>query len=212
MIDSFNHAIVLFAKGGLVMYPLLVCSIIVVAVVIERFLYICSVQTDITALIPEIVHKLKAGNWYEAAQLCSDTNGIVAFVLAQGLINPVHDRQELEQILEGAAIRAVAKLRHRISYLDTIVTLAPLLGLLGTVIGMIQSFSVLTIKAGQTLAITGGVGEALIATATGLCVAIIALVAHSYLNHCIEAIITDIEETANATVTAAVQGWQNEAR
>lgn len=210
--DFFTHAAALFAKGGLVMYPLLACSIIVVAIFLERCLYLRTEHTDVAALLPELVHKIKNGNWNEAAELCAGAKGIVARVLAEGLAFSVHDRQQLGQIFEGTATRFVARLQYRLNYLDTIVTLAPLLGLLGTVTGMIQAFSVLTIKTSQPLAITGGVGEALVATAAGLCVAIIALVAHSYLNQRIDTIITDMEEAANSVVTAAVQGLQHEAR
>lgn len=208
--EFFASIFSLFSKGGLVMYPLLACSLVVVAVFIERCAYLRAAQTDIAALLPELAAKLASGKWDEAAGLSAKAKGMAAAMLAQGLSSPVNDRQQLEQMLEASATRLVAKLRYRINFLDTIVTLAPLLGLLGTVTGMIQSFSVLTIKAGQPLAITGGVGEALVATAAGLCVAIIALVAHSYLTHRIEAIIADMEEAANSVVTAAVRGWQNE--
>jgi biopolymer transport protein ExbB len=211
MMEFFASVFSLFAKGGLVMYPLLACSVVVVAIFIERCAFLRGARTDIGALLPELAGKLAGGNWDEAARLCAAAKGMAAAMLAQVLGNPVHDRQQLEQMLEAGATRLVARLRCRLNFLDTIVTLAPLLGLLGTVTGMIQSFSVLTIKAGQPLAITGGVGEALVATAAGLCVAILALVAHSYLTHRIEAIIADLEEAANSLVTAAVRGWRNEA-
>ena len=90
-----------------------------------------------------------------------------------------------------------AKMREYFNYLSAIVTLSPLLGLLGTVIGMINSFSVLNVKAGQPLAITGGVGEALVATATGLCVAILAMVIHTYYSHRLDNVVTDMEELSN---------------
>jgi biopolymer transport protein ExbB len=202
----------LFAKGGLVMYPLLACSVAVVAIFIERCTYLRAAQTDITALLPALADQLASGDWPQAARLCAEAEGAIAALLAQALGNPVHDRQQLEQLLEAGAARLVVRLRYRLNFLDTIVTLAPLLGLLGTVTGMIQSFSVLTIKAGQPLAITGGVGEALVATAAGLCVAIVALAAHSYLAHRVEAIVAAVEEAANAVVTAAMRGWQHETR
>ena len=86
---------------------------------------------------------------------------------------------------------ALAKLRKRLYYLSVIVTMAPLLGLLGTISGMITSFSVFNLESGQPTAITGGVGEALIATAMGLCVAIISLTVHAYFSQRIENIVTD---------------------
>ena len=78
--------------------------------------------------------------------------------------------------------------------LNVIVTMAPLLGLLGTIIGMISAFSVFNLEEGQAIAITGGVGEALIATATGLCVAIVSLAIHAYFVQRIDRIVTDMEQ------------------
>ena len=209
--ELLSQGAFLFAKGGLVMYPLLVCSIMVIAIAIERCVYLQTAHTDITALLSPLLKHVEQGDWTAGAKLCTETKGAAAAMLAQGLANPRQNSQQLEQVFEGAAARAISRLRYRLTYLDTIVTLAPLLGLLGTVTGMIQSFSVLSIKAGQPLAITGGVGEALVATATGLCVAIIALIAFSYLNQRIEAIITEMEEAANAVATAAIQGKPYEA-
>ena len=78
-----------------------------------------------------------------------------------------------------------------------IVTLSPLLGLLGTISGMIESFNIFNLQSGQPLAITGGIGEALIATATGLCVAIFALIVHTYLAQKLDEILTELEKTVN---------------
>lgn len=119
-----------------------------------------------------------------------------------------HDR--MESVLEGEASLAAAKLRENLNHLDTIVTMAPLLGLLGTVVGMINSFSVLNLKNGQPLAITGGVGEALVATASGLCVAIFAMVVYSYFNHRFDKILTAIEEMCLLLVEHADQVGQTE--
>ncbi|MBP2654570.1 MAG: tolQ: protein TolQ [Firmicutes bacterium] len=209
--EFIMQGVELFSKGGLVMYPLVVCSVVVLAIIIERCMYLRTADISSAALLEDTVQKLRAGDWDEAAELCTKAKGVIAEMLARGLAERVDDRQQLEQILEGAAARMVTKLRYRLDYLDTIVTLAPLLGLLGTVTGMIASFSVLNIKSGQPLAITGGVGEALIATATGLCVAIIALVTHSYLNHRIDVIISTMEEAANSIVVAAIKGTRHEA-
>jgi biopolymer transport protein ExbB len=81
-----------------------------------------------------------------------------------------------------------------LNYLSAIVTLAPLLGLLGTISGMMESFSIFSLDGNQPLAITGGIGEALIATATGLCVAVLALVVHTYYVQRLDTILTDLEQ------------------
>ena len=93
--------------------------------------------------------------------------------------------------------KVIETLDISLNYLSTIVTLAPLLGLLGTISGMIQSFSVFNLQAGQPMAITGGIGEALVATATGLLVAILALVVHTYFAQRMDTMLTLLEKTMN---------------
>ena len=93
-------------------------------------------------------------------------------------------------------------------YLSVIVTMAPLLGLLGTISGMIRSFSILNVQSGQAVAITGGVGEALIATAVGRCCAILALAVHSYFTQRLDRIITDMEMCFSALETMPVKAGQ----
>ena len=199
-VEFFSHILTVFVKGGLVMYPLLLCSVLVVTIAIERSLYLRNSRTDVNALLTVLTEPLTAGNWERASQICENSRGVPAQMIAEALRQPFADRSQLAQILDGVAASVATLLRYRLDYLETIVTLAPLLGLLGTVTGMIMSFSILSLKQGQPLAITGGVGEALIATATGLTVAIAALIAHSYLAHRINAVIADMEKAANRVV------------
>jgi len=95
--------------------------------------------------------------------------------------------------LESAAQLEAAKLKKGLPLLGTLVTLAPILGLMGTVIGMMQSFSVFNLQSGSPMAITGGVGEALVATVTGLMVATFALLGHSYFGYRLDSMVTDME-------------------
>ncbi len=201
MIDLLTNSITLFNKGGLVMYPLLVCSILVVAVTIERYGCYRHAHTNLEALLPLLEPQVKNRDWQNALNTCRSSQGIAAELLVKGIIALSEQHPRLEQRLEGWAAIAVGKLRYRLSYLDMIVTLAPLLGLLGTVTGMIQAFSVLNIKSGQPLAITGGVGEALVATAAGLCIAIVALASHSHFMHHLDLVISDLEEAGNFLLT-----------
>ena len=197
MIDLLNISATLFSKGGFVMYPLLACSILVIAVTIERYSHYRNAHTDIEKLLTALEPQVKNKDWQSAIDICRLNQGIAAEFLAKGFMAVKEHRSTLEQLLDGWAVIAVATLRYRLSYLDTIVTLAPLLGLLGTVTGMIQAFSVLNIKSGQPLAITGGVGEALVATAAGLCVAILALASHSHFMNQLDLVISDLEQAAN---------------
>jgi biopolymer transport protein ExbB len=212
-VELFSHIITIFSKGGFVMWPLLLCSIIVIAIALERGVYFRRhAHSDVKYLQALLVEQLKVGNWEKAREICERSRGIPADMLAQALRRPFEDSRQLEQVIDGIATTAVTDLSYRLEYLDTIVTLAPLLGLLGTVTGMIQSFSVLTIKGGQPLVITGGVGEALIATATGLCVAILALVIHSYFSHHVNTVISDMERMSNYVLSAIPRRLPHEAQ
>ena len=194
----------IFVKGGLVMYPLLICSILVAAIAIERMMYLRKMKTASPTFMTDLDTHLKSGDLDGARSLCQHTDGVVPALIAGGL-TATTDKDKLEQVFESGATIAASRLRYRVGMLDMIVTLSPLLGLLGTVIGMIQSFSVFNLKSGEPMAITGGIGEALIATATGLCVAIFALVVYTILNHKIDALIDQMENAANAVILAAME-------
>ena len=109
--------------------------------------------------------------------------------------------KDLRLALDTAYSTAAAELRAHLNYLSMIVTLSPLLGLLGTIAGMISSFQIFNLQAGQPMAITGGIGEALIATAAGLCVAIFALVVHTVFAQKMDDILTVIEK-ADAIISS----------
>ncbi|TWH47442.1 MotA/TolQ/ExbB proton channel family protein [Sporomusa sp. KB1] len=185
----------IFHKGGPVMYLIAACSLLVVAIGVERFLYYKKMNTNMCKFTEQLTPLLEQAEWAAAYELCRQTQGIAAVVAAKGIGYVQRSCANIESVLEGEAALAVAGLRTNLSHLDTIVTIAPLLGLLGTVVGMIGSFSIMNIKAGQPQAITGGVGEALIATASGLCVATLAMIVYSYFNHRLDKLITQIEQT-----------------
>lgn len=191
----------LFHRGGPVMYILVVCSVVVLAIWIERHLYYKQMTTGTENFIPILQAMLEKQNISEAIQLCQKTKAGLGQIALKGL--QAFEREgNVESILEGTATLIAARLREYLNYLSAIVTLSPLLGLLGTVIGMINSFSVLNIKTGQPLAITGGVGEALVATATGLSVAILAMVVHTYYSHRLDRIVTDMEEMCSMLLSS----------
>lgn len=193
--EFVQQAFYLFQKGGLVMIPLAICSLFVAAIVAERYCYFRSAASDLPALLSQLASVLAKGDWNQALAVCQQAKGCAAAVAQAALERRSHDIVVVEKAIEGAAALQAAKLRDRLQYLEFIVTLSPLLGLLGTVVGMIQSFSVMNLREGQPFAITGGVGEALVATAAGLCVAICALVAHAYFSRQLDRLITDMEET-----------------
>lgn len=193
----------LFEKGGLVMYPLAILSIAAVAICIERVRTYNKAKSNMDVLKSKVAELVVSGSWRELRNYCEEDGGAAAQLVETAASQP-HDIDKQTQALQGAAGAIAARLRMYLNYLETIVTLAPLLGLLGTVTGMIGSFSVLSISDGEPFAITGGVGEALIATATGLCVAILALIIHTYLVQREDNLVSEMEEIGAVYMTALV--------
>ncbi|CUH94881.1 hypothetical protein P22_0947 [Propionispora sp. 2/2-37] len=183
----------LFHKGGPVMYLLLLCSIVVLAVAIERFIYFRNAKTDATVFVEQLVKDIENKKFNHILERYAQTSKPLELLAVEG-ITAYQQKQNVETALESTAQLVAAHLRKPLPFLSTIVTVAPLFGLLGTVIGMIQSFSVFNVENGQPMAITGGVGEALVATATGLTVAIVALFAHTYFTHRLDEFVTDMEQ------------------
>ncbi len=193
--ESFSvHDVLNFLiKGGPVMAPLFVCSIIALAVVIERFLFwrrISSRQAE-----EELLALVERGEINKASDLARQADSPLARVLASGL---AHRNPAPTKAMEVTAQKEVSILKKRLTILDTIITLAPLLGLLGTVVGMIGSFDIMSASGmGQPHAVTGGVAEALIATATGLLIAILTLIPYNYFSNRAEHEMEQIEYFAS---------------
>ena len=182
----------LLLKGGPVMWPLLLTSIITLAVVIERviFLIIEKHKRD-REVVQKVLLSVEHGDVPTAIKLASEDKDVVAHILAEGLLHP----DSMANAILNAANRELRRFARGLSVLDTAITLAPLLGLLGTVTGLIRAFSFMgTQELAATSAITGGIAEALIATAFGLGIAITALIPFNYLNTKLEQTRHDIED------------------
>ena len=171
-----------FFKGGLVMWPILILSVVTVAVLIERIFFLVQQRRrQDQAAVRRIFELVEQDRFDEAVQAGRASRDMLARTLASGLEH--RDTSLSEALVEGAS----AELDHYnrgLVVLDTAVTLGPLLGLLGTVSGMMKAFGLLGNEdlAGKTAAITGGISESLIAVAFGLAVAIIAIVPLNYLH------------------------------
>ena len=198
----FADAYAFLSKGGPVMIPLMDCSIISLTVAIERYMKLKNATTDTSELTRGVENLLYNGQAEQAINRCELNGTPVSSVLTAGIQNRKLGPERAERAMEDQAQREITKLQARLSVLDTIVTIAPLLGLLGTVIGMISSFHVISSKSGLSTptAITGGVAEALIATATGLAIAIFSVVTYNYFNERIKYSIEMIEVNANRLV------------
>jgi biopolymer transport protein ExbB len=166
----------MFIAGGWMMIPIFLCSLVALAVVLERAWYFYHIPTNDIA--ERMIRLITQGKFSEALEVNKQGTNAIFRVLKAG----IHARaSDPEKAMEAAGIGELAKMKRGMSTLDTIITLAPLLGLLGTIIGMIDSFSIMADQGiGQPHAVTGGVAEALICTAAGIFVAVIALVPYNY--------------------------------
>jgi biopolymer transport protein ExbB len=188
-----SEIIAIIVKGGLVMIPLVLCSIVSLAVTIERLLYWRRISSK--QPVEQMLVSVEQGKLKEALTEGRESPLPAARVLAAGL---AHRNPSYSKAMEVAAQGEMPVLKRRLVILDTIITLAPLLGLLGTITGMISSFGIMSDTGlGQPHAVTGGVAEALIATATGLLIAILTLIPYNYFTSRAEKEMEDIEYFAS---------------
>lgn len=178
------------------MWPILITSIVALTVVIERLLFLTRESfTRRRATVSEILARIEHGDVEGAIRAGEGSPDYVARTLTYGLL---HRDKSASDALLRAANREMKRFSRGLTCLDTIITLAPLLGLLGTVTGMIRSFGLVGgDELGAPTAITGGIAEALIATAFGLGVAIVALIPYNYLHGRMEAARTELQDAAS---------------
>jgi len=171
----------IFHKGGPIMWPLLAVSVVVITVVIERFFFILIERKNRDErVVGEILAEIEKGHLDQACRVGEASKDFVARAVTYAL---THREKSFSDAMLRAANWELKRFHRGLMILDTAITLAPLLGLLGTVTGMIRSFDMLGgSELGAPSAITGGIAEALIATAYGLGIAITGLLPFNYLN------------------------------
>ena len=200
--ENFIH---LFNSGGFVMYPLLILSLITLAIAVERFYYFRNNRKGSKTFFHGVYHAAAAKDWDVVRQLCTEFPSALSRVIANGMAHDTSEASMKSAFEDRMSMESISFHRY-LDYLSAIVTIAPLLGLLGTVTGMIQTFSVLD-NGGGAAAITGGVGEALVATASGLCVAIIAFCFYTYFDHQLDTLVTDTERLCSTVLGAKKESW-----
>lgn len=193
----------LIIAGGWLMVPILLCSVAVVTIAIERYLVLRPAKVVPPQLLGTVWKALK-NNKLTRDQLKDIKNGSpLGFVLAAGLANASHGRDIMKDSIEEAANQVIHKLERYLNVLGTISSVAPLLGLLGTVIGMIKVFTAIMLQGtGNAAVLAGGISEALITTAAGLSVAIPALVCHRFFERRIDSLTLKMEDQAVRLVDA----------
>lgn len=181
-----------FLKGGPIMWPLLLCSIIALTVIIERMIFWAREQRKRNQkLVDQILELAEHNDYNDAARVGSGSSDYVARILLCGI---AHRNFSLNSALDMAAAVELKRMKRFMNMLDTMVTVSPLLGIFGTVTGIIRSFEAIGAYGSQNpMAVTGGIAEALITTAAGLTIAIPSLFFFNYFNSKIEHAVHEIE-------------------
>ena len=187
----------LFFRGGPVMYPLLACSFLVLTVIIERLLFWITVDMNRNRkLIEDVLELCRQGDWEAVRTKVSGSKDFIIRVLVSGLL---HREFSMTKAMEATAADEIRNMRRYMGVLDTMITVAPLLGIFGTVIGIITSFEALgTVGIDQPQAVTAGIAQALITTATGLGIAILSVFPYNYFNSRVEKAVLNIEKYATS--------------
>jgi biopolymer transport protein ExbB len=195
-------------NGGPVLWIILFASAVAVIVFIERFLHCHRAQINSTEFLNGVRNVLKRDNIVEALSICDATPGPVARLVKTAILNRDHGRERVRESLEEAGLAEVPRLEEKLNLLATIAQLAPLLGLLGTVLGFIKTFMLMQRQGlnSNFIMLSDGIWQALICAAAGLAVAIPAHAAYNYLVSRVNSIVLDMERAATEIVNIVTEG------
>jgi biopolymer transport protein ExbB len=192
-----------FAKGGPVMWPLLLLSVFGVTVAVWRWLVLRSATQNIAPFLRALRERIVAGDVEGAIKTCEQFPGPVSSIVKAGLLRHGRNKEEVERSLQEASSHELASLERGLPILATIAMIAPLLGFLGTVTGMINSFDALAeVGLNNPAAVASGISEALITTAAGLIIAIPVQMAYNYFVARVNGLVRDMEAAANVVLDA----------
>jgi biopolymer transport protein ExbB len=196
------------ANGGPVLWIILFASAVALIVFIERFLHCHRAQINSTEFLNGVRNVLKRDNIVEALSICDATPGPVARLVKTAILNRDHGRDRVRESLEEAGLAEVPRLEEKLNLLATIAQLAPLLGLLGTVLGFIKTFMLMQNHGldAKVADLSDGIWKALICAAAGLAVAIPAHAAYNYLVSRVNSIVLDMERAATEIVNIVTEG------
>lgn len=195
--DKVIYMLDVFLSGGPVMYPLLLCSLISLTVIIERVIFWLTIRKQASPdLLNDVMTLCESGDWEAIRQKTAGTKDFIIKVIITGIL---HRRYSMIKAMEASAADELKRMGRYMGVLDTMITVAPLLGILGTVIGIIQSFDVLgTAGIEHPEIVTAGIAQALITTAAGLAIAILSVLPFNYFNSLVEGAAIQIEKYATS--------------
>ena len=187
------------------MWPILLCSVLALAIIIERIWYLRKIQIDTHQFLNKILDKMKRHQIKEALEVCEKKQNPISRILKAGILKYDRGRQQIKEAIEDAALYEEPHLEKNMTVLATIAHISPLLGLLGTVVGLVRCFQVIQAKSSAIQPVSpgdlaGGIWEALLTTVAGLVVAIPAFVVYNYLVSRINSFLLEIEKASTELV------------
>jgi len=196
---GLNQYYELIVRGGVLMWPILLCSIVALTIIIERFLALRRADVDAREFMDAMRQVLRQDRVQEALEQCDESNAPIARIMKAGILKHNRPKDDIREAIEDAARFEVPRLERYLSGLATCATVAPMLGLLGTVQGMIKCFAQIQNKRGQVSPadLAEGIGNALVATAAGLIVAIPALIVYNYFLTRVQGMVTEMEASSS---------------
>ena len=194
-----------FMAGGPVMWPILLCSVFALAITLEKFWYLYKIKIDMQQFLGSVLDKMKHHQVKEALEICEKTKSPVSHILKAGILRYDRPRPQIKEAIEDAALYEIPILEKNLLMLATIAYIAPLLGVLGTVTGMVRCFQSVQSKATSFNLVSpadlaGGIWEALLATVAGLAIAIPAFIIYNYLVNRVNNFILEMEKASTELV------------
>ena len=198
-----SEAYAFLAKGGVLMIPILLCSVVALGIFLERLWALRRVKVIPATFVQKVTKHIHTGQLDRAQDLCERSNTSVAAVIGAGLRHAGKDRATIKEVMEETGRRVASDLERGIGVLSSVAAIGPLLGLLGTVTGMIKVFQRVVNQVGadgagqvHAGALASGIWEALITTAAGLSVAIVAFIMFKVVTTMIDRLLVEMEERA----------------
>jgi len=195
----------MFLAGGPVMWPILLCSIFALAIILEKFWHIHKISIDTQQFLSSVLDKMKHHRVREALEICEKTKSPISHILKAGILKYDRPRPQIKEAIEDASLYEIPRLEKNLSMLATLAHISPLLGLLGTVTGMVRCFQTIQAKATAFHPVSpgdlaGGIWEALLTTVAGLVVAIPTFIAYNYLVNRINNFVLEMEKASTELV------------
>ncbi len=196
-----------FEAGGVLMWPILIVACLAILIMIERFILLYTTKANTDAITERINKLAESGNWKQAKIACDEQSSVPTCRMLASAVGNVGATQEvLENTLQEAILRETPRLERFLTTLGVLGAIAPLLGLLGTVTGMINTFKVIQAQgAGDPSAMAGGISEALLTTQFGLTVAVPVILIHHLLSRRVDKILGDMEEKGTAFAVTMIK-------